>query len=422
VHAGCAIGKAGARPRGMRVAVGPEKSVSLKRESSTLSSRALGWIDILYCRFRQCVEPTTHRWFTLGYGDLPAYFSEAQKMMLEWQDSGLSRLDEALEIEWQPWDEEQLTKGILLDEGCFTSPFANHLPEGCRDVRFLFVRRADSATELPPTRAIYVHMAATGTTTYSERLRCLAIPLLQSGIASCLLMAPYNGTRSPRGQDLHYIDNVADYMRQSMAVILEGTVLIRTLASGFGPRFGERYDAGSLVVGVTGVSWGGAMAACTALTSKLPVACMVGLGSDSPRVMASGILSWQLDWASLQRARVRTSRREAQADLEDVFTRLTFRTLLERGHGPTIGTIVQVAASDDHFVSADEGAQLFDSLQRAVRPDGHCELQWVPGGHGWAFVNLEKMFVPACVAAIDKTESTWNELMLGQQRVTEPLL
>jgi len=164
------------------------------------------------------------------------------------------------------------------------------------------------------------------------------------------------------------------------------------------------------------------MAACTALTSKLPVACMVGLGSDSPRVMASGILSWQLDWASLQRARVRTSRREAQADLEDVFTRLTFRTLLERGHGPTIGTIVQVAASDDHFVSADEGAQLFDSLQRAVRPDGHCELQWVPGGHGWAFVNLEKMFVPACVAAIDKTESTWNELMLGQQRVTEPLL
>ena len=215
-------------------------------------------------------------------------------MMLEWQDSGLSRLDEALEIEWQPWDEEQLTKGILLDEGCFTSPFANHLPEGCRDVRFLFVRRADSATELPPTRAIYVHMAATGTTTYSERLRCLAIPLLQSGIASCLLMAPYNGTRSPRGQDLHYIDNVADYMRQSMAVILEGTVLIRTLASGFGPRFGERYDAGSLVVGVTGVSWGGAMAACTALTSKLPVACMVGLGSDSPRVMASGILSWQV--------------------------------------------------------------------------------------------------------------------------------
>ena len=87
------------------VAAGAEISGSLKPERST-SSRALGWIDILYCRFRQCMEPTTRRWFTLGYGDLPAYFSEAQQMMLAWQDSGLSCLDEALEIEWQPWEEE----------------------------------------------------------------------------------------------------------------------------------------------------------------------------------------------------------------------------------------------------------------------------------------------------------------------------
>lgn len=42
-------------------------------------------------------------------------------------------------------------------------------------------------------------------------------------------------------------------------------------------------------LGVAGLSWGGAMASCVALTSRLPVACMVGLGSDSPRVMYVGL-------------------------------------------------------------------------------------------------------------------------------------
>ncbi len=397
-----------------------DESSCLKPERSTFSSQALGMIDILYCRFRECIEPSTRRWFRLGYGDLPAYFLEAQDMMLEWQQSGFSHLSQPVEILWNEWDAEQPAEGVLFDEGTFPSPFGDSLPEDSRQVRFLFVRRAHDSTLLPPTRAVYVHMAATGSTTYTERLRCLALPLLQSGIASCLLTAPYYGARSPRGQDLHYINNVADYMRQSMAMILEGTSLVRTLTSGFGPHPGEQYGAGSLVVGVTGLSWGGAMAACTALTSKLPVACMVGLGSDSPRVMAAGMISWQMDWAALQRARARSSRCEAQADLEDVFTRLTFKTLLQRGHGPTIGSVVQVAAEADHFVSAHEGAQLFESLQKAVRPDGHCELQWVPGGHGWAFVNIEKMFVPACVKAVDKAEAKWNEWWRSKQ--AEPLL
>ena len=104
--------------------------------------------------------------------------------------------------------------------------------------------------------------AATGATAYTERARQLAEPLVPLGVASIVLMAPYNGTRSPRGQLAHYIDNVADYMLQSLAITLEGAALVRTLEQGFdGPRRdGLRYDD-RLTPCVAGLSWGGAMAA-----------------------------------------------------------------------------------------------------------------------------------------------------------------
>ena len=64
-----------------------------------------------------------------------------------------------------------------------------------------------------------------------------------------------------------------------------------------------------------------------------------------------------------------------------------------------LSTKVQVAARDDHYVSAAEGLQLHASLRGAV-PDGRlCELRWVNGGHATAFLRLRELFVPACVAA-----------------------
>ena len=193
------------------------------------------------------------------------------------------------------------------------------MPEEVRTARFLFVRAAPGG-KLPPTRCVVVQTAATGVVDYADRDAQMARPLLEHGIASAILMAPYNGSRAPQAQDAHFIDNVADYMKQTLAIILEGAALLRWLDRGFAVE-GRSEHRAPLKLGVAGLSWGGAMSACIALASKLPVACMVGLGSDSPRVMATGAINWQIDWAALQQGR---SHAEAQRELVAIFTRLTF--------------------------------------------------------------------------------------------------
>jgi hypothetical protein len=332
------------------------------RGCDAVSSPLLGLLDVAYNSIRMRTQPREQRWFAAGYGDLRGYYNEVGAMMDEWRRDGLASLDAPVAISWVPWAADDALPGVWRDEGSFESPLSHALPEESRRVRFLFVR-ADDSSAFPPSRAVVVHMACTGACTYTERERELALPLLAHGIASIIVMAPYNGSRQPAAQNLHYIDNVraqphppppqpsarcgrlrtlrrsrppfcgvthmscrhaheddmsrrdvaqvADYMRQSLAIILEGTVLVRTLSRGMhAPHPGEFYcghigrghaaahhAAGQqdvrqdvrqdvnasglsgaalpLTIGVAGLSWGGAMASCTALLSQQPVALMV---------------------------------------------------------------------------------------------------------------------------------------------------
>ena len=361
-------------------------------------SSLLGVLDLAYSLYLRARQPKTHYWFSTGYGDLQSYYDLVDRMMAEWKRDGLKRYlgGVPLQVSWQPVDSGDLA--VLCDEGCFASPLAASLPEEVRTARFLFVRAAPGGP-LPPTRCVVVHTAATGVVDYEGRDAQLARPLLEHGIASAILMAPYNGSRAPAAQDGHYIDNVADYMLQSLAIILEGAALLRWLDKGFAV-LGRSEHPAPLKLGVAGLSWGGAMAACIALGSKLRVACMVGLGSDSPRVMATGCISWQLDWEALQRDRGHT-REEAQREIEAVFTRITFAHLVAAADGPSIGAMVQVVAADDHYVYAAEGVQLHASLARAVVPGRRAELRWADGGHATGFVRQRQLFVPAVVDAVE---------------------
>ena len=358
----------------------------------------LGLIDLVYNLYRRFIaQPRRNRWFSAGYGDLPSYYYAVDHAMDEWKRDGLKRyLSKPLRVTWRKIDSG--APAVLCDEGFFVSPLSRYIgvPDAVKMARFLFVRAAPGGP-LPPTRSIVVHTAATGVSTYAERDAEMARPLLAHGIASCILMAPYNGTRAPEDQRKHYIDNVADYMKQSLAIILEGVALLRWLDKGFAVDGRSEHPA-HLKLGAVGLSWGGAMASCIALTSKLPVACMAGLGSDSPRVMATGAINWQIDWAALQQG---GSHAEAQRELVAIFTRLTFAHLLEYAEKPTIGSVVQVSAENDHYVFASEGAQLHESLRRAVVPGKRAELRWIEGGHGSAFLRCREIFVPAVVEAVE---------------------
>ena len=361
-------------------------------------SSLLGVLDLAYSLYLRARQPKTHYWFSTGYGDLQSYYDLVDRIVAEWKRDGLKRYlgGVPLQVSWQPVDSGDLA--VLCDEGCFASPLAASLPEKVRTARFLFVRAAPGGP-LPPTRCVVVHTAATGVVDYEGRDAQLARPLLEHGIASAILMAPYNGSRAPAAQDGHYLDNVADYMLQSLAIILEGAALLRWLDKGFAV-LGRSEHPAPLKLGVAGLSWGGAMAACIPLGSKLRVACMVGLGSDSPRVMATGCISWQLDWEALQRDRGHT-REEAQREIEAVFTRITFAHLVAAADGPSIGAMVQVVAADDHYVYAAEGVQLHASLARAVVPGRRAELRWADGGHATGFVRQRQLFVPAVVDAVE---------------------
>ena len=203
----------------------------------------------------------------------------------------------------------------------------------------------------------------------------------------------------------------------------------------------NEYLPPTLKLGVTGLSWGGAMAACAALASRLPVSCIpciapatipwVGfvryrhmytciytraltrifdmpdghavryayerVHRGSPSSMA---IDWQLDWDAVLRDETRTPE-HATSDLAIEVARLTVSSLLSSGGAPTIGSVVQVSAVHDHYVPAFQGLKLYDSLRKAVRPRSMCALEWIEGGHVTAHIRMTAAFVPAIVKAIE---------------------
>ena len=176
---------------------------------AALRSFLLGLLDLVYNIYRRFIaQPRRNRWFSAGYGDLQSYYYAVDNAMDEWKRDGLKRLSSPFTVTWRKIDSGD--PAVLCDEGIFASPLAYSLiplPNAVKMARFLFVRAAPGGP-LPPTRSIVVHTAATGVSTYAERDAEMARPLLAHGIASCILMAPYNGTRAPEGQRKRYIDNV----------------------------------------------------------------------------------------------------------------------------------------------------------------------------------------------------------------------
>ena len=127
---------------------------------------------------------------------------------------------------------------------------------------------------------------------YEDRRKLLALPLLQHGIASAIYLPPWYGERAPEGQPEHYIETVADYALQMAAVTLEIAQIVRWMSKGFPVRHQEHI---SVNLGITGISWGGAMAATSGMAARVPIACVPCAGSYSARPMATGAMVAQLD-------------------------------------------------------------------------------------------------------------------------------
>ena len=228
--------------------------------------------------------------FSGGWGDLEAYAAQERGLMRHWAEHGGDwPLEGRGPVSWRAVGGRE--GDVWMDEGLVRSPVAEAagLPEegGCATLRFLFVRARPGGTELPQTRAVCLHMAATGATDYEARTNAVALPLLEKGVASVIMMPAWYGSRAPPSQTHCYVETVADYLRQTLSVVTEGGAILRWLSDGFRVSAEEQYAEGQLAVACSGFSWGGAMCAVAAVLSERKVAAVPCCGSVSPECMVS---------------------------------------------------------------------------------------------------------------------------------------
>jgi len=225
---------------------------------------------------------------------------------------------------------------------------------------------------------------------YASR-EVLARRLFDHGLASLLMTVPYYGVRRAHGQTSAKVLTVADYQLQNLGVVIEGVGLLRWLRDAYP----------GMPLGVTVISWGGAMASCIAVYCRVPVACIPYLGSTSPACMVTGIIKWQLDWEYLSREQG-TSCEQTKSALEAEFRGITLRTLVESAPQPleqTITAMVQVNACNDKFVHDWEGQELYAALSPVCKMHS---LRWIDGGHVSSFLRAEEELVSAVASAFEE--------------------
>lgn len=374
-------------------------------------SSTLGSLDRMYATVSWLLTPSRDRFFANGYGDIGNIRKLRESLLAEWARDGMQQWWASAprtEVDWnslestgtehphmeRPLDDdfqlrplatsdvgERAPKTSRHYDGTYNSPVADYLPQEVRTGHVRFVMPDG------PVKGVVLHTAATNTEDYESRQHKLAEPLAQYGIASLIMTVPYYGVRRANGQTSAKLLTVADYQLQNLAVVYEGVALLRWLRS--------RYPW--VPLGVTGISWGGAMAACISVTSRMPLACVPCLGSTSPAAMVTGIINWQLDWEKLMEEQSQTLG-EAKTALEAEFRGITLKTLVDTAPHPTVDipSMIQVSARDDYFVEAGEGQDLYDALSRSCK---RHSIRWVDGGHVSSFLRAHADFTAAIVEA-----------------------
>ncbi|KAI9026802.1 hypothetical protein DFJ74DRAFT_661893 [Hyaloraphidium curvatum] len=356
------------------------------------------------------------------------------------------------------------TAGVDLWEGEFLSPAADILPEESKTVHFIFVTPsptdkaapdyasrlaahfsdpASNTSSSPPSPdALVIHLPATGEQTHALRLDIPFHLARTRGWCSIVPIAAFYGSRRPVGQVQHHIRTVAGFLAQSLSIMTEAAHLA-SLAESLFPK---------AVVGITGFSWGAAMAGCAGLISSamLPSRGTVGrlavvpyVGSCSPTPFVDGILQNDIDWEALLRDS-RANGIPAALDVQDTVLpailpedatpelirerlfavmnsqhsarfveALKQRRLLGAGAhdvgghpaaddaAPHIDSLVCVSARDDHFVLPQYSKELFDLLA-SVTVDGAAEDVQATGGHVTAFLFKPWTWYSAIERAVDR--------------------
>lgn len=266
--------------------------------------------------------------------------------------------------------------GGTLAEGSFTSP-ERRLPPCAREARVAVLLPART-----PLRGVAVHLAASGDQGLAFRLR-FAAPLLARGLGAIVLENPYYGARRPEKQARHALRSVSDLHLMGAATFQEARGLLRW----------AREALGAPMVGVTGYSMGGQLAAMTGAAMNEPVAIVPMAPSCSPdSVLRFGVMHHIVDLAAL--AGEEGTADGARVALLEHLARFAV-TSLPRPYLPEAALVV--GTQGDGVVPPGE-------MQRIAEHWG-CELRWLPAGHVSAVIRHQGAMREALADAFLRLEA-----------------
>lgn len=283
--------------------------------------------------------------------------------------------------------------GGRLYEGIFDSP-EERLPACARVARVrVLVPEGD-------VRGAALHLAASGDQGFGVRLR-FAAPLLERGIAAVVLENAFYGSRRPANQVGPAVRSVSDLHLMGAATFQEGRALLRWmqgwLAEGAPERragpAARRDGRGGPLVGVTGFSMGGQLAAMVGASVAFPCAVVPIAASCSPdSVLRDGVLRHVAHWAALA---------AAGEDLEGArraLCRHLSRFSVTILPAPVIPeAAIVVGTSGDGIVPPAE-------MERIAAHWG-AELRWLDAGHVSAVLRHQGAMRQAIADAFDRLEA-----------------
>jgi dienelactone hydrolase len=265
--------------------------------------------------------------------------------------------------------------GGLLVEGSFESP-EERLPDCAR------VARVRMLLPEGEPRALAVHLAASGDQGFAVRLR-FAAPLLARGIGAVVLENPYYGERRPANQVGPAVRSVSDLHLMGAATFQEGRALLRWAREGLGLP----------LVGVTGFSMGGQLAAMVGASVPYPCAVVPMAPTCSPdSVLKRSFVRHVAHWAAL--AGEGEDAEAARRGLCDRLARFSV-TALPPPACPEAAIVVG---------TAEDGVVPPADMQRIAEHWG-AELRWLAAGHVSAVLTHQGEMRDAVADAFDRLEA-----------------
>jgi hypothetical protein len=267
--------------------------------------------------------------------------------------------------------------GGLLYEGTFESP-EDRLPECARTARVRLLLPDDEV------RGVAVHLAASGDQGFSVRLR-FAAPLLQHGLGALVLENAFYGARRPANQPRHAVRSISDLHLMGAATFQEGRSLLRWL----------RDERQVPLVGITGYSMGGQLAAMVGASVPFPCAVVPMAAPCAPdSVLRDGCLRHLAEWTAIAAGGDDALARRALCDHLSRFS-------VTRLPPPVVPTAaIVVGTAEDGIVPPAES----ERIARHWR----AELRWLPAGHVSAVLRHQGEMREAIGDAFDRLE---GELM-----------